>query len=375
MKTAKTHLTAALSLLLAAALVGCGGQAASSQAVSSAPTPTPNPIPAGMHMSQTGSVEEETYLNDSDYKDFLSAAEKSWVIPGLAEDMVPQGIGYGEATGRVYVSAYSPSDEPSVLMAVDETGPLQAEYHLQNSDGSAFDGHVGGVAVSDTTLYLSAKTIAKTHYYIAAIPLSDLQEQGCQDVRIETLIPVPISPSQLSYSDGILGVGNFYHPSSDYNLSAGMEFTTPSADGDYGCYLLGYRLGEEESTRLTPAQGQDFAVPDYVLAAPNKIQGMQVTNGRVVLSQSYGRRVDSALLVYDLDLDADPDTTVPVDGTQVPCWVLDSARQTARMTAMPMTEGLTLTPDGRVYVLFESGAEHYSDGANRTDHVWALTLP
>ena len=39
-----------------------------------------------------------------------------------------------------------------------------------------------------------------------------------------------------------------------------------------------------------------------------------------------------------------------------------------------MSEGLANAPDGRVLVLFESGAIRYEDGKHRTSYVWALTV-
>ncbi|MCI8423047.1 MAG: hypothetical protein HFF50_05905 [Lawsonibacter sp.] len=62
-----------------------------------------------------------------------------------------------------------------------------------------------------------------------------------------------------------------------------------------------------------------------------------------------------------------------VAGHSIPAYVLDSQRQVGNITAMPMTEGLCLSREGKILVLFESGSSRYSDGKYRTDHVWELT--
>ena len=49
-------------------------------------------------------------------------------------------------------------------------------------------------------------------------------------------------------------------------------------------------------------------------------------------------------------------------------------RQIQQINAIPMSEGLANAPDGRVLVLFESGAIRYEDGKHRTSYVWALTV-
>ena len=62
-----------------------------------------------------------------------------------------------------------------------------------------------------------------------------------------------------------------------------------------------------------------------------------------------------------------------MDGVDVTAYLLDSKNQTAAVTAMPMTEGLCLGPDGSILVLFESGSSRYKDGKYRTDYVWKMT--
>ena len=99
-------------------------------------------------------------------------------------------------------------------------------------------------------------------------------------------------------------------------------------------------------------------------------QGMTMTeDGTVLLSQSYGRKNDSTVYLCTPDL-AQPDTTVSLNGTAVDAWILDSLVTQSELVAMPMTEALCVGPEGEVLVLFESGAMAYSDGTNRTDHIW-----
>ena len=172
-----------------------------------------------------------------------------------------------DETGILYISGYYTTDgKSSAILAVDTaTGELTAEYILLNAGGTPFDGHVGGVAVSEDTLYVSGQK-QNGLYTICAIPLKDLPAEGSHEVKLEQTIPVPVSPSFLSCSHGYLWVGNFYHPGADYPLSDGMKYTTASADGeDYGCYIMGYDLSKGS---LSVADGDDYAQPDVVLVGP-----------------------------------------------------------------------------------------------------------
>ena len=367
---AKAICAIGLAVLL---LAGCGKTAASAVPHTSGTPDIPEPA-ATMTCSQTATVSAETYRDNSVFAAYLDRAEPQFLIPGLAENLIPQGMDLCDATGILYISGYySTKGKSSAILAVDTaSGELVAEYLLKKPGNLPFDGHVGGVAVSDTTLYLSGTKDTEGRTTILAIPLSSLPAEGSHEVVVGQSIPVPVSPSFLSFSGGYLWVGNFYHPGADYGLSAGMDYTTENAEGEkLGCYIMGYDMTGGD-TGLTVVAGDNYAQPDVVLAAPNKIQGVVVKDGAVTLSQSYGRKNNACLLRYALALDEAPDTALTVNGREVKAYLLDSARQSAAVTVMPMTEALADAPDGGIYVLFESGATHYANGTHRTDHVWKV---
>ena len=359
-----------LALLCLLLLCGCASVAAPSVP---AAEPVENTTGNGLSLSQSQSVSGEKYAGKEEFAAFLAQAEKEYLIPGLNQAAIPQGMSYCESTGLVYISAYYKAEAvPSVIMALDAgNGEFVAEYRLYNGDGSPFSSHVGGLAAVGEKLYVSARLDQDGSYSIAVIPLDSLPATGSHGITIEETVALPVSPSFLNCSQGILWVGNFYHPSANYGLSTGMNFTTETADGNYGCYILGYDLGRSDALSAGP---EGFPIPDYVLVAPDRIQVMVFCDdGTVLLSQSYGRKNNSTLLRYDLNLDL-PDLTVPVGSKEVPAYILASGTLREAITAMPMTEALTLGSDGSILVLFESGAMAYQDGKYRTDHVWRLRL-
>lgn len=349
-------------LLIACSLAACVN-------APSEPAAQPNPE-SGLRLTQESVVRSTKYESVSDFADFLSAAAPCFTIPGLNQALIPQGMSCSPTTGHVYISNYTLAKTPSVIAAVDYTsGKLEAEYFLFNADGSAFASHVGGIALTETTLFVSATLDSDGSYSIAAIPLSDLPATGSHDLIVSETIAMAVSPSFLSYSDGILWVGNFYHPDGDYNLSPEMNYTTASSDGDFGCYILGFDI-DPASGRIASTD-EPYPLPERILVAPNRIQGMAVVDGSVYLSQSYGRKNNSTLLRYAFDLSEAPDTSLTLGSRSIAAYVLDSNRQIESIVAMPMTEGLC-TVDGKLLILFESGASRYSDGKYRTDYVWEL---
>lgn len=373
-------LTAALLVL---SLAGCSGTTGAGSGQTTVPSSHPEgeapPTgeaahdPGDFRMIQKSSVRNEKFREQAEFADFLAAAESCCLIPGLNEAMTPQGISWSEDTGLAYISSYASVETiSSAISAVDPaTGEFAAEYYLFQEDGSPFTSHVGGIAVVGDLVYVSAKLDNDGSYSIAEIPLADLPAAGSHNVTVKRTISLPVSPSFLNYSDGMLWVGNFYHPKGNYNLSTGMDFTTLSADGDYGCYILGYPL-EPGGGGLTVPGGEEYPVPGVVLAAPDRIQGMVRVGDTIYLSQSYGRTANSTILAYRLPELGTEGLAIDVSGKETPAHILDSTNQTAAITAMPMTEGLCVGPEGSVLVLFESGSSRYKDGKYRTDYVWKM---
>lgn len=361
--------------LLSALLLLCGCSAQSQPPVTETTIQTQETAaPNDLRLTQESNVRKATYENKTAYEEFLAQTEKLFLIPGLKQVLTPQGIATCPTTGRSYISAYSVDTIPSVVMVTEAgTHELVAEYHLYNADGTPLASHVGGVAVTDTHLYVSDKLDADGDYRIAAIPLNQLPSEGSHDITVTETISMAMSPSLLNYSGGYLWVGNFYHPNADYVLSPNMPYTTVADDGsEYGCYILGFDMSQGHERLLS---AESYPMPDVILAAPNRIQGMTLAGeNKIVLSQSYGRANDSTLLVYELDPSAAPDLELTLNDQKVPAYLLDGQRLVQSINSIPMSEGLTTAPDGRVLVLYESGAIRYEDGKHRTSYVWALSV-
>lgn len=373
------------AILAAATLTACSGgnppadttaaPTTTAAPVTTAPETTVEPIVGTLPLrtTQTSRIGDRM---DKFYKvkfaDFVSDAEKFCLTPGLAENFVPQGLARGAGNGWLYVTGYDgDGKQASVIMVLDTDGTLIAEYILHNADGSNFNGHVGGIAVTEDVLYVSAGSDTDGNYIIAEFPLCELAVSGSQDIKIGRTVAVPMGASWLSYADGILWVGNFYLKGS-YDLGSIFNFTTKSADGKaYGGYAAAYDLTDAETKALTVANGEPYAIPDFILACPDRVQGFICENGVVGLSLSYGRSNDSTLVYYAVDLEK-PDRTLELDGRSYPFTVLDSRNQRASVTAMPMTEGLAPSGDGRVLVIFESGANKYSNASFPTDMIWSM---
>lgn len=316
----------------------------------------------GFTYSQTQVCTDDAYTNVATFSDLTRNAIPALLVPGLSdtEQLVPQGITYWAAKNWMLVSAYSSAGKNSVIMAIDmEQGKYVGEYILVNADGSACTSHMGGIAVGNYNLYYTAGS-SKIGY----IPLSSLTESALPvtvtlQAEAETANLTVLNGANASYcniSDGILWAGNFYHTATGYN--------TP-ASANYNSMLYGYQLSGNDSAAEWSSFKSIVNQPTYSVAIPNaytKVQGVAVGGGYLYLSQSYGRKNNSTLSIFELDLNNSSIT-------------LDSAKTT--MTNLPMSEGVTMVGN-YLYCLYESGAYTYraEDPLNictyPTDQIWQL---
>ncbi len=284
------------------------------------------------------------------YARFNEAGELSVIIPGLREGFVPQGITYLPKEDALLFAGYSGGGGNSALLAVNrQTGELLRQVRLKNVDGSGYTGHAGGVCATEKDIYVS------NDHKLFRISLETFDSlPSSASCAFEEEIPVPVNSSYCCYANGVLWVGEFQY-GGDYPTDFSHRVAT--ADGLQRAWTCGYVMSE----------GQNFSVPDYILSITERIQGIAVLNGKIYLSQSYGRRNDSLLYRYRDVLSEEPDETVEINGGEAPLWILDSSCREDALLCPPMTECLCAI-DEEIYVLFESAATTYMNPSKPSLH-------
>lgn len=241
------------------------------------------------------------------------------VPAGLLDDrFVPQGLAGWPRSGEdvLLISAYHDEDHdksadgPSAVFAVVAGGPRAGTSLGRMLVDS---GHVGGLAVYRGWLYVGSE------HQIRGWRLATVRRALASSS--DTVQP-PDYARTSSHDVANLGVG-------DGQLWAGRyAMTDPTA-------LTGY----VQTDRRTGALALQ---PDAGIVLPQQTQGVAVTTDATIVSASYGRRSRGDLWV------------VPRSGTTAPyCLRVPS-----------MNEGVTVL-DGRLYLLFESGAQTYDRGLLR----------
>ena len=161
-------------------------------------------------ITQTATVEYD-YSVLPEYKDFKAIANPEYLVPGLNEGIVPQGMDVWEEKNLLFISGYfedmtnTSGSTSSMLVAVDlKTGEMAGKYCLKNVDGSDHSRHVGGVAITPKNLFLANGGI------LFRIPLSQIEALGKSGMlTIVEEIKVPTRASFCNYSGGVLWVGDY----------------------------------------------------------------------------------------------------------------------------------------------------------------------
>ena len=160
-------------------------------------------------------------LNQSYISDYLSGfavpmdgtnGNPDYLVPGQAENMIPQGLTYWPEKDWLLISSYDKKEEnASVIFALDrETGIFAAQFNLYTVDGTPWKCHAGGIGVSKYNLYITSDC------GVAYFPLTDLDVESGTVKSIaykETMNFGQLGKTYSAYvsvSDGMLWVGNFY---------------------------------------------------------------------------------------------------------------------------------------------------------------------
>lgn len=317
-----------------------------------------------------------------------------------------------------FITAYFKNKASRIYVVGDVTGEV-GYVTLQNEDGTEHTGHVGGIATNGRYLWVcSGKTIsvAKTGTSNTDNVATDIIKKAAEEneedksVQFTTSFNANCNAAFLYYYDednqggagtpstsDRLYVGEFYR-AGNYETSEKHCLITPNGETNKS-WAYEYNVSNNSVYGLATLSdskdehGNNVPKIQKVFSLPNEIQGFaRVGNRGIVLSQSYGLK-NSHILYYSFNWNTpaensrvkyteiekgNADKNKPYklgfeyagatfesgapyfDQSSTPyVYYLDGSNLLNDYSIPSMSEGLC-TMDGRVYVLFESGAKKYS---------------
>ena len=274
------------------------------------------------------------------YFDYDRAAAKICRTPGLDTEFVPQGSGRLAYENTYLFCGYMDNGEPSRIFLVKDGNVKTVK--LQNTDGSDYDGHAGGITCAGEYVYISNAA------QIFVINKSDLLAAGDGGtVRFAGSVEVPCRSSFCSCDGNMLYVGEYH--AKGYETDGSHMLGTPDGQ-QYYALVFAYRISPSGTF------GLDSSSPAAAYSICDKIQGFAVTpDGRAVLSQS-AEVMKSFLKIYDIKGEADGEFSS--NGKSIPLYYLDSGRFIKDLKMPRMSEDIECV-DGKILVSFEAGASKF----------------
>ena len=323
-------------------------------------------------ITQTSVVIESDIEEQEEFSAFLKDFKALHTIPGLLEGVIPQGLCYDETTGYLLISGYYEDEKfPSVIMAISEAdGKFIGAYPLNDTNGNSYYGHVGGIASSQNTVYV---TSGGECYTFPASVLIGLK--NCSPITFQSKFKLNTAGSFACIYNNILWTGDFVE--NDEKVKSEIQNITTLDNGEtFYAYCEGYILNDGLPNIKSINSNSTGYIPDYIIAIPEQVQGMAFTKtNKIIFSTSYGRKNNSEIYIFEDFLIKEKTGIKIIDGREVDLYSCSSSYLDKKITALPMAEGMANTADG-VYIAFESGAKKYRRGGGRfpTDTLYFTTI-
>ncbi len=284
-------------------------------------------------------------------------------VPGLDDGFIPQGICFVESMEMFAISGYMPDDDNGnkQFSRIYFVNALTGESKMFIIDD--FTGHAGGIASNGSDIWISSGGSSSTNGKIYHFTTDMFSGESGSSVVYDGYFSVPVKGSVL-YCDGEkLWVAEFHSNDKDSNKS-----NKAHRYGTNHAWSCGYDLPLN-----VDYSAKEKLAPNIILSIPDKVQGMATTaDGKVVFSTSYGRRNNSKMHIFESFTEWDSDT-VNVFDTDVTLYVAKKKNLNLRFKMPTLMEGLDYH-DGKLYVIFESGAKTYADAKEINKDIWEMDI-
>ena len=305
---------------------------------------------------------------DLQLSEFNKHSEEGFIIPGLYEGFIPQGIFYEEENDIFLISGYYKDKvQPSRVIVVDGEGNFLKSVGCLTLKGNKATGHFGGIAAFKDNVYVATTSV--THVLSLSEILS-AEDDGY--VHIQKELYTDTTCSYVNVCDGVLYIGEFTDITIDdvkgatniYTSKLGEKFFSRCnafiLDENGVCGIKADRIDEEGN--LTP---------DFAVTTPFKVQGMtRLNDGSFVFTASSTAITNSRVYKYRDVTKGEPDEIIEVNGVDVPLYYCDMFDKTGSYRVPTYLEEITLYKDGSVYIITESAASAYiKQSKNPIDNV------
>lgn len=269
------------------------------------------------------------YLLD-DNRNFYKISNKEYSIPGLNTSFSSQGL--CKVNDLVLISGYMSNKSSSRIYVIGN----KTKYFELKYKNKKFNGHTGGIASDGKTVWIASD---KKVYYFSY----DKLLTNKKTIKLEGEFNPHNGADFLTIEDDNLWVGEF-SLKNIYNTDESHHIKNNQA------LIFRYRINDKEESRLDK-------IPNLALSIRSQIQGMIVTDKRIILSKSYGLP-KSHIYYYKNILKEFTNDTFKYEKEDVPLLILDKDNLIKDVTIPSMSEEIELI-NNRVYINFENATKTY----------------
>ena len=276
---------------------------------------------------------------------FYKNAEIQSPIPDILSGYIPQGYCSVEGEDFKLGCGYMKGDGASRIYVMPDTQDDSYFVEMENSDGSDYTGHTGGIAVMGDFVYVTGKTGCDV------FSLSDITD-GDSKATVMFDVETINDPAYCYIKDNVLYSGSFYREG-NYETPEEHRLKTPVGDENMAI-IAAYALD--------PSSGRAYSkTPDFIISTVGLAQGMTfIGDDKLAIATSYGL-AKSHLYVYDLTQAETVIDAFEINGEYLPVTYLDSSCLIEDIVAPPMAEQI-LYEDGKICIMNESASLKYLFG-------------
>lgn len=297
----------------------------------------------------TGSMGLFFRLNNVNY---FNASTAEFMIPGLNENFIPQGLEYDERTNNFFFGGYTNDSSSSRVYLVNKTTHKTKRVNLLNQKGSKFTSHFGGLKIRGNYVYVAGSSKGCLYIYsyqdfIDAKDNGEVKSIGSVSCKSEN---DKIRVSFVGEIDNYIVAGEYYDKSA-FDTASNHKITLSDGTINGGIATF-YEVDET----------MEFGIktePSFVLSLPDRVQGMTYYDNTLYLSISYGLE-QSQIKAYDLSKVLVSGTINCLDSTY-DLKILDDSSLIKTTYIAPMSEEIVII-DERLYVNQESASSNYIFG-------------
>lgn len=306
-------------------------------------------------------------------REFYENAQDAFIIPGLKEGFIPQGIFYEKENEVFLISGYyKGKTQPSRVIVVDADGNFMKSVGCLTMKGNKATGHFGGIAVYHDYVYVA--TTGVTHVLSLSEILS-AEDDGY--VHIVGELYTDVTCSYVNVAGGVLYIGEFTDETVD-DIKSATNIYKENCFKKYYSRCNAFILDEngEYGIKSEKIDGENNIIPDFAFTTPFKVQGMCVMpDGRLVFTASATAIANSHVYLYEDVTKGEADEIINVSGSEVPLYYCSDDDLIDTYRVPTYLEEVTLYPDGSVYIINESAAAPYvNQSKNPTDNVFKWNI-